>query len=172
VALACLACLSAACLVTSTVDYNTPNTPPQLMKVGNPGFRSVPTTPEPTCAVNGSEGTTPWLRFAVTVRDPDADDDLFGRVIINGVHAYTSTVKGTGNVMREPFEYCATKDELYQKCLHVEILVTRNFSEFGGKDPYGTEDPLDVGYAEWWLVGPTDDFPEVSVASCQNLGEP
>jgi hypothetical protein len=161
--LAGVTCALTACLVTDTIDYDKPNTPAQVKKLGFQGVRSVPNFRDCTDASNG------WLNFSVSVRDPDVEDELVARVIINGELVKSGRVGGVG-VQRDDFDYCALLDDLSKPCVHVEILVSSDFSDPGGlEDARGTSDPLDLGYVDWWLVGPTKDYPEVGVTECQNL---
>jgi hypothetical protein len=155
--------LSAACLVTDEIDYDRPNTPAQVIKQEPLGFRTVPDESE--CLQDAMDG----MNFAFTVRDVDVDDRLVLRAIVNGVAVYTDEIAISGRPQREITGHCIPKSKLDKAgCMRVEILVSRKFSNYlGSSEPYKTSEPYDLGYAEWWVLGETVNWPDVGIGQCE-----
>jgi hypothetical protein len=162
-------CSASACLVTDQIDYDRPNTPPQVTKEKPLGFRTVP--PESECGGQGTGDRVPWMNFPISVRDVDIEDALKYRVLVNGKLIKADRIPQTGRVDRDFPGYCVERRDLKAACLHVEILVSQEFEDLAGQnDPYSPETPNDIGSAEWWVLGPAADFPEVGVGKCQEAG--
>lgn len=157
--------LAQACLVTEKIDYDRPNTPAQLLKRLPDDFKNVPSEKDPACQKG-------WMEFRAAVRDVDVEDTLWGRLIIDHVSVTTQRVLVSGAPQRDDFSFCVLQSNLIASCLHVELLVSREFSYPQAEtDPYATVDPFDVAKVEWWLLGPTDRFAEVGVSECQTKSE-
>lgn len=165
-------CLLASCLVTDQIEYERPNTPPQVIKEEPLGFRSVPPFGDPECSP-GTSDRSPWMSFPARLRDVDVDDVLRVRIIVDGERVKASNIKPNGKPERDFPPFCLERFRLKKPCLHVEMVVSREFANPDGEtDPYSPDEPNDLGYAEWWVLGLTD-FPEVGIGSCgpMNGGE-
>ena len=161
-ALAVLACVVQACLVTTDVDYNRPNTPAMVTKLDPKDF---------TAVVSDCKESQSGMRFRVGVFDPDVEDKLQARVLVNGKTVDGDRVTGT-QAQRDTFSSCVPYTALNVACSHVEIYVTNEFVEIQpGEHPTDTVDPHDVGSVEWWLLGPVDNFAEIGVGDCQMEGK-
>lgn len=159
--------LLSACLVTEKVDYYSPNVPAQVEKLAPEDFDTVPNMPE--CSDKDTGPNTPWVRFQIDVSDRDVEDELLARVIVNGKSVTTEDLPVTGRPKRDTFSYCVQRQRLDAACLHVEILVSNKFVDNqGDRQPYLTADPNDVGRVEWWLLGQSENYPEVGPSACQD----
>jgi hypothetical protein len=160
--LGALAWLGQGCLVTNNVDYDRPNTPALLTKLQPTDFTAV--------TKDCMDGNRSGMKFDVTVYDPDVADRLQVRVLVNGVSEYFNP-RLAGTQATRDFTQCIDYDKLNNGCSHVEILVSNQFVEGQpSENPYATEDEYDIGRVEWWLLGPSENYPEVGVSECQNIG--
>lgn len=158
--------LVSSCLVTDQIEYDRPNTPPEVIKEPPLGFRTVPIIGDPECSP-GTSDRSPWMSFPVRLRDVDVDDVVRVRIIVNGVRVQASNIKPNGKPERDYQRFCLEKHRLNAPCLHVEMVVSREFANPDGEtDPYSPDEPNDLGYAEWWVLGLTT-FPEVGIGSCE-----
>lgn len=161
---------AAGCLVTDEINYDRPNTPPQVTKLKPLGFRTVPPFPEPECSPQGTGARVPWMNFPISVRDIDVDDKLQFRLMVNGRSVRTGRIPLTGKAERDAQTYCIERRFLGEPCLHVEILISSEFADPDGQtDPYAPFEPNDLGYAEWWVLGLAADYPEVGPGSCDPM---
>lgn len=169
--------LLSACLVTEKVEHEELNYAPYV-RVEAPNIVSqVPAFPNcpgvsPPPIVNGEElpFKGPWMRFAVQVTDPNVDDVLMGRVIVNGVgpNPVSATIPTTGLPEREPIEFCLDAAFLSRACNHVEFLVSSRFSD-GVGFPYAPVQEGDVGRVAWIVRGLSRDAPTSSEDDCLSL---
>jgi hypothetical protein len=157
-ALLALVCLAQGCLVTTDVNYSRPNTPPHLGKEDPRDFAAVVSD----CTDRDS------MTFLVTVYDADVEDDVFIRVLVDGNEDRTLSTSQTGKPDRDPVPFCVPINALDQECTHVEIIASNTFNDL---DSFGTLDMPDMAHVEWWLVGPTGEYPEVGVQACQKKQE-
>ncbi len=176
----CLLLTSAisACLVTDKIEPNEQNFPPYVSVEAPQVVSQVPAFPNcpgvsPPPIVDGEElpFRGPWMRFVVHVSDPNIDDALTGRVIVNranGPNPASAPIPVTGTQDRRPIEFCLDASYLGRACNHVEFLVSNRFSD-GQGFPYAPEQEGDVGRVEWIVRGISRDSPASSEDDCLDL---
>src|SRR5690606_23633847 len=94
---------------------------------------------------------------------------LQGRVLVNGMRIAQSSVSSivpTGVEDRGIVPFCLRRENLRRACNRVELLVSRDFSE--GPTEYSTEDADDFAQVEWWVLGPANEYPQVSAEECES----
>jgi hypothetical protein len=156
-------CLAHGCLVTDDVNYDRPNSAPQLTKREPLDFSAV------LSMGNCMNGARPGMQFRVDVYDADVEDQVFLRVLVNEVKEANVEVASNGQAMRPPHpELCIPISALEQNCSHVEILASSGFRDIDGdQDPTGTKREHDLARVEWYLLGPATTHAEVGVSECQ-----
>lgn len=163
-----LAALSVgACLVTDKVEYGEPNFPPLVVKVQpSDSTLSVRVPSSPQCGEDTDPSRTSglWMTFAVLVSDPNIDDGLTYRLLVNGRQAGGGSIPRTDRAERGEFRVCATRDNLSAACNRVDFLVSRQFDE--GKLPYGTVEENDLGKVSWLVLGNAIEYPEIYQSDC------
>lgn len=153
------------CLVTNKVEYGEPNFPAQVV-AEEPPTSSLPRVPDdPECGDTTTERDDgDWMRFRFSVSDPNVEDPLLWRIIVNGDYFTGGEFLVPGTVARGTVDLCVTEDILRNACNLVEVLVTRRFSEEGF--PYRTADPDDVGRISWLVLGRSSLFLQASALDC------
>lgn len=156
--------LGAGCLVTDKVEYGAPNVPASVT-IRSPRGSIVNLPPMSECdATLGSDG----MFFRVTVSDPDVEDELDLRFIVDGVDVSNQVVgvdfpiSGTED---RQVELCVSKEVFSGRpCSYVEIIVSRDFKE--DQKPYGTKDPRDRGLDHVLVNGDSREVPESAKSDC------
>jgi hypothetical protein len=173
VAWACgLAALACSCLVTDRTEFGEPNVPAHLKPVSPAEFTRVPIQPDSACNSMGGpdpespSDITPWMAFTVEVSDPNVEDVLGARLVVNGSgEADGVTIARTDKVERGTITLCAKRREFDEPCNRVEFLVSSSFS-IGGH-PYGTDIAGDLVREKWWVLNAAGDDPTVTASDCE-----
>jgi hypothetical protein len=164
--------LTSGCLVTEHPEYREDNVPAHLVPVGPKDFIAVPSRPDIACDTSMSlEDTTPWMAFTVEVSDPNFEDILEARLVINGqvIDGASRPIARTGEAKRRPLVMCAKLKELSALCNRVEILVSSGFYFRG---VYETDVDGDLAVWRWWVLGQTKDFMDARPSDCElQLGD-
>jgi hypothetical protein len=158
--------LLGGCLVTNKIEYDETNYPPYVMPISPDNFTRVPGTPDKRACGDYPmpDDNTPWMAFIVNVSDPNIEDDLEARLVVNGSRADDKVVPRTGRIDRAPLVLCAKLRDLTANCNRVEVVVTSHFSFQGA--PYATQIPDDRGYWRWWVLANAGESPKAQPSDC------
>jgi hypothetical protein len=158
-----------ACLILEPIEFDDRQLPAHLDSPEPFTFAQVLDTPDLACEGLGIDG----MLFSARVSDANANENLEGRLIVNGgvgggevVFVQIST---SGTFDRGVHWGCVPREKLQRRCNRVEMLVTSAFSP--DRFPYGTRDPNDVAKLEWWVLGPASSTPNADQSDCADYLE-
>ena len=152
------------CLVTDKFEYDVRNVRSHIEVVLPPTFTRVSQTDDPECAATGG------MLFLAVVSDPDDDDELEARVLINGsdVNTLSRSISTPGKSNEElEVPLCVKETHLPKECNRLELLVSRGFRV--GVDRYDTRFEDDLAKVEWWILGPSGNTPGARPSDCAAL---
>lgn len=176
-----LSAAQGACLITDRIERAEENFPPYVSTEAPSIVSQVPPFPncpgQPPPAVGSGENLPPfegpWMRFVARVSDPNIDDVLYGRVVVNRGSrpnkASPDQIPTTGSLDRGAVEFCVDASDLNRACNHVELLVSRRFPDNHPDYPYGPEEEGDLGRAVWVVRGFGQNAPASSEEDCLAL---
>lgn len=167
-----LVALASGCLVTDHPEYGEPIVPSNLVPLAPAGFTRVPsvadeecTNPSSTPVTDRTRDLAEWMAFEVEVSDANVEDSLDARLVVNGREVSASEIPQTGEAYRGRLRICAKLRDLSSAaCNRVEMLVSTGFHVVGA--PYATRQPGDLARWEWWVMGPSEAYPEVKASDC------
>lgn len=157
---------SFACLVTDKVAYGEPNFPPRVAKVQpSDTALSVRVPSRPQCGDDTDTERTDgsWMRFSAAISDPNVDDDMDYKVLVNGALAAFGPVVRTDRAERGTVTVCVDRASLGAPCNRVDFLASSNF---GGGSQYDTRIEGDLGMVTWTVLGNAAQYPEVYQSDC------
>ncbi len=151
----------AGCLVTDKIEYADQDLPPRIIVLSPgpvqafPGSNQCGTEIGGEAAIDGSKGG-PWVKFMVSVSDPNVDDVLDARLLINGVldGEHSPLIPNTETVDRGTITFCVTGARLQKPCNLVQLIVMRRDDfDFRNGGEYGINLQLTDKYAlQSWVV--------------------
>jgi len=157
--------LLAGCLVTDKVDYTVANTPPTITSITPSALTRIPETPPLACSPRLG------IELKVDVRDPDLDDKIQVRVLVNGqlFPGVGNSISASGAPARQTLTLCVPSSARFfaNACNLLEVLVSSGFVE--GSDFAATEIPGDLARAQLLVLASVSDEPGASSEDCLAL---
>ncbi|MFT3925491.1 MAG: hypothetical protein QM778_23330 [Myxococcales bacterium] len=152
-------------MVTDRVEFQEQNYAPRIVSQPSPWSQwpAVPQCdPDPDWDAGEPHGN--WVQFSVVVSDPNVDQVLNQRILINGDARRTNLpvkIPTTGERERTSLDYCLPVEYFDQPCNHVVVLIADDFPLSGdiGLEPQETET---YARGDWYILGPSGQSP----ASC------
>jgi len=151
------------CLVTDKVEYREQNYPPRITE-RPPPIAEFPQASQCDPDPMDGDDTEVGVAFRVEVEDPNVDDVLRQRIIVNGQGVSNNlpvVIPPTGKTARAPLDYCIRAAVFRSHaCNLVEVLVANDFTN-STNPPYNldVEDIESYDTAKWLLLGPAEDSP-------------